>query len=638
MRRLLAIIAMAVFAVFAGAGAAHADIVAPEPESPRAALVNEPPTNPGSGRFSTTGLAGWGSHRADPGSDSLMLVEDSGPNLAANMIMDFTTFLISAAVSSADEVLGEDSWIRILDGIDDGMRRLGGGAWVLFGVLAIIVSTVYVMVGATRGDLAGDVKKYAGTWGVIVSAMLMLVWPVAVGPYVDQGVRATYDAVTAVAVSDGTDQSTSAAIGDSLSDGIAWPVWLYMHFGHDEVAKDKYGERLWAASTLTWEEQLRIDNNPREASDLHTAKREDYIKVASEVRDERPQTWGVLAGGDSTARMWWSFLAFIGVGIPAVVLIGCMWLALLLLVAVRLFVYVWPLLALVVMFPRAHFIAARIAREFGKGMVACAAAMVGYVAVVRIVVPAFILSDLHIYAKVLAMVSLAGIVGYMWAIRKRIYDRFSTRDLFKNLDSIRSAAAGRVGSAAEHAGDTYRAGARKVEAGLSYRDGRPVDLGETAGDAGDFVAAVATRRPVQAAKAGAEVVLAIDAAKDAAIERVTRRGEDDARPARWHPGDSGDGGPIAEVGPGVRAPDPLFVLPGIPVDVDTPAGQSHRPPVKDAQPVHVELKPKIRLADVEPGVSARVPVATEAPKAKPVNLGMPAPGEGRGAKETEVAA
>ena len=558
-RRLLAVLALALVTVGAGATAAHAEIVAPEPSSPRSMVQTQRYDSPGVGKCSTHGV-GWAkSHRAEPGDAALLDAGNSGPNLAANILFAGARFVTEGAAASGDEVLGEDSWVRLLDTMDEPMTQIGLRAWALFGAIALSVTVIYMASRVGKGRVGEDARMYFRTAVIAGTAIVALLWPVTLGPTVDRGISGVYAAVASLGAEEQSGAAAAAAVCDAITDGVLWPAYLGAHFGTDEAAKEQFGERLWQASALSWDEQLRVDNDPAQASALWDAKRDDYLVVASEIRAERPQAWSVLQGADPLQRVGYAALALVGSAVPAVVLIWCMWMALVLMVVARLLVFAWPVIALAVQFPKLQFMAARIASLVSGWVTLAAASMVLYVATVQVVVPAFVLSDLPLLLKVLALVSLAGVCMYLWRIRRTIYTRFRVKEQVAATNRLRESAAAGVGGAVGAAGAGYRAGASRVAGGLSYRNGRPVDaemsVQERAGVVVSGAQAVVARRPVQLVKAGAALVA------DQKPARAVKR----AGSVVFHPGDGSAERPFAAeivpVGPVSRRPVELRALP-----------------------------------------------------------------------------
>ena len=476
MKRLLTALLVALVAVVAVPGMAYAEVVAPDPASPRTIVSTEPFDNPGIGKCSRYGLGWVYSHRAEPG-DAALLVNagNTGTNLLANLFFFGSRFMAGAAASSADEVLGTDSWVNLLDTLDESMRSFGAWWWVLFGALALAATAVYMAWRSRLGEVGRDAGMHLRALVITGSALAIVGGTLVVGPMVNQGVRNVYDALSSTAVVGSDGQSAASAVCDAITDGLIYPAWAGAHFGHDEAAKEQYGERLLAASTLTWEEQIRVDADPAEARNLLEAKGDDYVAIAEEIKEQRPVAWKTLAGVDTMDRAGWGALAFFGALPPAAVLVFCMWTALVLMVAARLLVYVWPIIAAVVQYPPLHYVASRIVGQLARWVVFCLLSMAAYVVTTTAVIPAFVKSDMSLLAKVVAIISLVGVTRELWRRRKVIYRKARVQDTVVELQALRHVLAAKVGGSAEKAGESARKASRAVQQGIEYRDGQPIE-------------------------------------------------------------------------------------------------------------------------------------------------------------------
>lgn len=477
MKRLIATLLMTLVAVVAVPGMAYAEVVAPDPASPRTIVSTEPFDNPGIGKCSRYGLGWVYSHRAEPGDVALLTnAGNTGTNLVSNIFFTGSHFMAGAAASSADEVLGVDSWVNVLDTLDESMRSFGAWWWALFGGLALAATAVYMAWRARLGEVGRDAGMLLRTLVITGSALAVVGGTLVVGPVVNQGVRNVYDALSSTAVVGSDGQSAASAVCDAITDGLIYPAWAGAHFGHDEYAKEQYGERLLAASTLTWEEQLRVDADPTEARNLMEAKADDYVAIATEIKEQRPVAWASLAGVDTMGRAGWGALAFFGALPPSAILVFCMWAALVLMVAARLLVYVWPIIAAVVQYPPLQYVASRILGQLARWAVFALLSMAVYVVTTSAIIPAFVMSDMSLLAKVVAVISLVGVTRELWRRRKVIYRKARVQDTVVELQALRHMLAAKVGGSAEKAGESARKASRAVQQGIEYRDGQPVEV------------------------------------------------------------------------------------------------------------------------------------------------------------------
>ena len=476
MKRLLATLLVALVAVVAVPGMAYAEVVAPDPASPRTIVSTEPFDNPGIGKCSRYGLGWVYSHRAEPGNAALLTnAGNTGTNLLANLLFTGSRFMAGAAASSADEVLSVDSWVTVLDTLDESMRSFGAWWWVLFGSVSLAATAIYMAWRARLGEVGRDAGMHLRALVITGSALAIVGGTLVVGPMVNQGVRNVYDALSSTAVVGSDGQSAASAVCDAITDGLIYPAWAGAHFGLDEAAKEQYGERLLAASTLTWEEQLRVDADPAEARNLMEAKADDYIAIANEIKEQRPMAWQSLAGVDTMSRAGWGALAFFGAMPPAAILVFCMWTALVLMVGVRLLVYVWPVIAAVVQYPPLHYVASRIFGQLARWVVFALLSMAVYVVTTSAIIPAFVVSDMSLLAKVVAIISLVGVTRELWRRRKVIYRKARVQDTVVELQALRHMLAAKVGGSAEKAGESARKASRAVQQGIEYRDGQPIE-------------------------------------------------------------------------------------------------------------------------------------------------------------------
>lgn len=243
--------------------------------------------------------------------------------------------LSAGATVSAGNAFGNPDWLDFLDPVLQHTSTAMAQSFAeplmpMFILLAALSALVY----AARRQVSKTLKVLAFVLIGFCVVGLTVGWPI-------KAAKATDDTVSAVVLTgqkniiSGKDEPPSQADREQpgavfvgpLYKALVWDVWLRGQLGSDDSAvAQKYGYELYASRTLTYAEKDAVNRDPSGAGKkIYEAKKKDFKKVASKIKDEDPsayqtltssnfgQRMGLAIGGSLVAPMAFSlpFLAFV---------------------------------------------------------------------------------------------------------------------------------------------------------------------------------------------------------------------------------------------------------------------------------------------------------------------------------------
>lgn len=243
--------------------------------------------------------------------------------------------LSAGATVSAGNAFGNPDWLDFLDPVLQHTSTAMAKSFAeplmpMFILLAALSALVY----AARHQVSKTLKVLAFVLVGFCVVGLTVGWPI-------KAAKATDDTVSAVVLTgqkniiSGKDEPPSQADREQpgavfvgpLYKALVWDVWLRGQLGSDDSAvAQKYGYELYASRTLTYAEKDAVNRDPSGAGkQVYEAKKKDFKKVASKIKDEDPsayqtltssnfgQRMGLAIGGSLVAPMAFSlpFLAFV---------------------------------------------------------------------------------------------------------------------------------------------------------------------------------------------------------------------------------------------------------------------------------------------------------------------------------------
>lgn len=423
----------------------------PNPGAPRdglAGLLDEGPTAPGTGLYSTYGYGGFAPVIYDPGCPvnanpiaGLQAAQKrlwDGPNAATDFGMQAMLVATAVVVQATRLVLGDSQWWGIFDHLTGFMQQtLAVRLWAAFGLFAFAATGFYWMARSGKGDVPEAAKSSARGVVIVGVAALCMGWTLTVGALVNNGVNAVWGATSEITAGEAT--GPDVAIGDAVIGNIIFPVWQLVHFGNNPETAKQFGSRLFAAGAFSRAEQARLVAEPTSVTTLIHLKKVDYRAVSAEIEAANPAAYEHLAGASTSDRVGYVFFGIVGVAAVTFTLAyALMWVGLLK-IGVRLVVAAWPALALVTQFPTLQFIAANIARMLSRFAVTACVMLAVFVAFMVGGVNGILNAPYPIAARVVALAVLVGTGRYVWVHRSALVYKRTGVD--KDQRQMRSAAA-----------------------------------------------------------------------------------------------------------------------------------------------------------------------------------------------------
>lgn len=236
------------------------------------------------------------------------------------------------------------------------------GVIALLGILVIFKSRSQAM--STTAGVIG--------WAVLVILLTTALfrWPVAAGQAADATVTGTLGAVVSKLGGHGGDVDPGTAVASNVQESILYRGWLAGTFGSpDSDTAKKYGDDLFRAQALTWQEAELVQRDPDKGADLIEQKQDDYKTIADKIATEDPDAYEYLTGKRSETRVGYAVLAALGafLSLPfllvsALLMLGCF-------LIVRLAVMMFPAFAVLGLFPSTRGIVLGLGRTVGAAVV-----------------------------------------------------------------------------------------------------------------------------------------------------------------------------------------------------------------------------------------------------------------------------
>jgi hypothetical protein len=318
---------------------------APTPNAPDSGLAGwfvERPvssTKPGpQGVYSEYGYAGYNFNTYGLGcADNLTAADSKFENTVAN-----GEFMIATAIIGASNALRERawdpaelwSWADPL--VDEATKAVYQKVFSVFGVLTLCVVGLYLLWRSRQADM-GSATTTAG-WAILVMVAVTAIaaWPVRSANMADATLTTTlgvvHDAVGPRAQNspEGTDCKLGKAdackdnrppavrASDTATDTMLYRNWLRGVLGSaDSETAKKYGQALYDARSLSWEEAERLRTNPTDREATLTAKKAQWDTVAEQIKTEDPEAYEYLQGLNGMDRIGSGFIAMLAAGMFA---------------------------------------------------------------------------------------------------------------------------------------------------------------------------------------------------------------------------------------------------------------------------------------------------------------------------------
>ncbi|GIE98047.1 MFS transporter [Paractinoplanes rishiriensis] len=313
-------------------------LLPPTPSTPDAGLAGwfverpESSTKPGpQGIYSEYGYAGYSytTYDLDSGCASTLI----DPDFKFETTIANGEFMVATAVIGASNALRERAWDpQTLWGwadplVDQATKAVYEKVFSVFGVITLAIVGIYLLWRSRQADM-GAATTTAG-WAILVMVAVTAIaaWPVRSANLADQSLITTLGVVhDAVGPRPESGASAECRLGkpdacqdqrppavrasDTAAETMLYRNWLRGILGSaDSETAKKYGQALYDARSLTWDEAQRIRDNPETREGVLDGKKTQWQKVAEQIKQEDPEAYEYLQGINGMDRIGAGFIA-----------------------------------------------------------------------------------------------------------------------------------------------------------------------------------------------------------------------------------------------------------------------------------------------------------------------------------------
>ncbi|WP_328463036.1 DMT family transporter [Actinoplanes sp. NBC_00393] len=313
-------------------------LTAPTPSTPDSGLAGwfaERPASSNSGSFpglySDYGYSGYSYTTYDLEGGCASTIVDADHKIE-NTIAN-GEFMIATAVIGASNALRERAWNpETLWGwadplVDQATKAVYQKVFTVFGVVTLAVIGIYLLWRSRQAEM-GMATTTAG-WAILIMVIVTAIasWPVRSANIADQTLIGTlgvvHDAVgprpaepnpRCVLGPDACTDKRPPAVraSDTATETMLYRNWLRGLLGSaDSETAQKYGEALYNARSLKWEEVEKIRTNPATRDATLDRKRAQWVRVAEQIKQEDPEAYEYLQGINGMERVGAGFIAML---------------------------------------------------------------------------------------------------------------------------------------------------------------------------------------------------------------------------------------------------------------------------------------------------------------------------------------
>ncbi|WP_433827584.1 MFS transporter [Actinoplanes sp. CA-015351] len=242
-------------------------------------------------------------------------------------------FMIATAIIGASNALRERawdpaslwSWADTL--VDEATRAVYEKVFSVFGTITLAIIGLYLIWRSQQADM-GAATTTAG-WAILIMVVVTAIaaWPVrsaniadqtlitslsvvhdAVGPRAQEVDPSQCDDPTPGACDD--DRAPAVRASDTATETILYRNFLRGLLGSaDTETAKKYGLALYDAKSISWQEAEKLRQNPQTRDALITQKKDQWKKVADQIKQEDPEAYQYLQGVNGMDRIGAGFIA-----------------------------------------------------------------------------------------------------------------------------------------------------------------------------------------------------------------------------------------------------------------------------------------------------------------------------------------
>ncbi|MFF3864288.1 MFS transporter [Micromonospora sp. NPDC001898] len=310
---------------------------APTPSAPDSGLAGwfasaPPKESPGgvTGQYSLYGYGGYSYTTYDiPGGCVSTVLH---PDYKFTTTVANGEFMIATAIIGASNALRERAWDpRSMWGwadplVDQATKAVYQKVFSVFGIITLCVVGLYLLWRSRQSDMSNAMTTAGWALLVMVAVTALAAWPVKSANLADGTLITTlgvvHDAVGPQAKEptpgrciDSPERckdlrSPAIRASDTANETMLYRNWLRGVLGSaDSETAKKYGPALYDARSLTWGESQSIRANPATRPAVIEAKKQQWMKVAEQIRNEDPEAYEYLQGIRDMDRVGSGFIA-----------------------------------------------------------------------------------------------------------------------------------------------------------------------------------------------------------------------------------------------------------------------------------------------------------------------------------------
>lgn len=320
----------------------------------------------------------------DPGCGDALVPGDSSTGTIANLFLGATTLFVAATVAFTRIAFTPASF-ALLDPIAAAASSaFGKGVFLpLIGVTLVALAIYMLVAFASKGRVAASANTFVWTLALVAAALATIVYPTVIAPKVDKAattaVATAFNTIAGAQYGEAT--SVGDAVGASLTRSVLYETWCSGMVGRSSSDTARtFCPQLLAASTISRADLAAAQDDPKALAGLKAGQATKFQETADKLKEQDPGAYSYLAGHHNVDRIGYAvlgFLAWVASG-------GYVWIANLFLayalIVVRGAIAVWPLVALIAIFPPLRKLAVRLI-SYAAGALA-SAVMLGFAAAI----------------------------------------------------------------------------------------------------------------------------------------------------------------------------------------------------------------------------------------------------------------
>ncbi|MDP9798240.1 hypothetical protein J2S43_006752 [Catenuloplanes nepalensis] len=243
--------------------------------------------------------------------------------------------MIATAIIGASNALRERAWQpETMWGWADPLvaqatKAVYEKVFSVFGIITLCVVGLYLLWRSQQADMSSAMTTAGWALLVMVAVTALAAWPVKSANLADSTLITSLSVVhnaigpakddvppdkCAMPNPDACVDKRPPAVrsSDTVTESMLYRNWLRGVLGSaDSPTAQKYGEALYDAHALRWDEAEKIRTNPTTLEATYAAKNRQWMKVAEQIKTEDPAAYEYLTGTKGMERVGAGFIAML---------------------------------------------------------------------------------------------------------------------------------------------------------------------------------------------------------------------------------------------------------------------------------------------------------------------------------------